>query len=284
MFFKVIAKSIGGEWSLTPAELKIEISKPFWEELWFYLVVIFSLGIAIWAITFYRMKEIIKRNKLLKQSLSYQQFALSNQMDPHFISNSLNSIQNFIMTNDKILSSKYLVKFSDLMRKTLEASKHNDITLDKEIELLELYLDFELLRLKNKFNYEFIIDEKINTEIVRIPIFLLQPLLENSIWHGILHKEDKCSLTVHIKLNKKTIVCEIQDNGIGRAKAAKYRRDFNKDYKSTGLSNIKKRLKLISMLENRETGFYIDDLTDEKGNSSGTKITIILPYKTEKQH
>ena len=278
--FKVIAKSIGGDWSLTPAEIKIEISQAFWKKLWFYLLITLILAIIIGAFTFYRMKEKEKRDRLLKKGLSYQQLALSNQMNPHFISNSLNSIQNFIMSNDKILSSKYLAKFSDLMRKSLEASKNNDITLDKEIELLELYLDFERLRLKNKFNYEFIIDEKINTEIVRIPIFLLQPLLENSIWHGVIHKEDKCNLTVRIKLNKKSIICEIQDNGIGRAKAAEYRREFNKDYKSTGISNIQKRLKLISKLENRETGLHIDDLTDEKGNNVGTKVTIILPLKT----
>jgi len=278
--FTVYAKSKNGDWSIKSAEIKIDISKPFWMELWFYSLIIFLLGVCVWAITFYRMKERGKRDKLLKKALSYQQLALSNQMDPHFLSNILNSIQKFIMDNDKILSSKYLSKFSDLMRKTLEASKRNKITLDKEIELLELYLDFERLRLKNKFNYEFIIDEKINTEIVCIPIFLLQPLVENSIWHGFSQKEDKCTLSLSIKLNKKTIICEIQDNGIGRANAAKYHRVFKKDHKTTGILNIHKRLKLISMLENRETGLHIDDLTDEKGNSAGTKNTIILPLNT----
>ncbi len=282
--FTVIAKSISGDWSLIPATLKIDIRQPFWEKWWFYILIISILGMTIWAITFYKMKTKGKRDSLLKKNLSYQQLALSNQMDPHFVSNTLNSIQNFIMANDKILSSKYLSKFSDLMRRTLEASKKNDITLKKEIDLLELYLDFERLRLKDKFNYEFIVDEKIDTEIVCIPIFILQPLLENSIWHGFSHKEDKCSLTVSIKLIKKTILCEIQDNGIGRAKAEEFRRKFGKDHKSTGITNIKKRLKLISRLENRRASLNIDDLTDENGNSTGTKVIIILPYKTIKNH
>ena len=280
--FKVIAKSIDGNWSLNPAEITINISKPYWKTTLFLLAIMLTLSIITWVITYYIIKGKEKRNNLLKKALTYQQLALSNQMDPHFLSNILNSIQKFIMDNEKILSSKYLSKFSVLMRKILNASKENVISLKNEIELLELYLDFERLRLKNKFNYEFIIDEKIDTEIVSIPIFLIQPLLENSIWHGFTHKEDNCSLSLNIKLVNDMIICEIQDNGIGRAKSKEYRREFRRDHKSTGIINIKKRLEILSQLENKEVNLKIQDLKDENGVEIGTKVTLFLPYKIKK--
>lgn len=222
--------------------------------------------------------EIEKQSKYLKESnIILQQQALSAQINPHFIFNTLNSIQCFIYENNKEASNKYLSRFSKLMRLTLDNSQHQTIPLEKELEALELYLDLELLRFENKFEYNINCTEDILD--YKIPTLLIQPFVENALLHGIANKKDgKGKVEIDIKVEDKTLYCLIDDNGIGREAARKIRRKKNIPHKSLGTKITEKRLDVANTLYNKKMQIeYIDKYNDE-GNSSGTRIEIYIPF------
>ncbi len=226
----------------------------------------------------YRNREIKKRGRLEKELNQYMQKALSQQMNPHFIFNSLNSIQYYLLKNDKITSNKYLTKFARLMRVTLENSQHNTVTVEKEMEALGLYLELEQLRLEGKFDYEIKIDEEIEEQSDMIPTLLLQPFVENSIWHGLMNKQEKGKVTVDVKIVDNIIVCRIEDDGIGREKAMEINREKRKAHKSLGLEITNKRLELINSLYGKEMHTEVTDLKNEKNEGIGTRVEIFLPF------
>ncbi len=226
----------------------------------------------------YRNREIKKRSRLEKELNQYMQKALGQQMNPHFIFNSLNSIQYYLLKNDKITSNKYLTKFARLMRVTLENSQHNTVTVEKEMEALGLYLELEQLRLEGKFDYEIKIDEEIEEQSDMIPTLLLQPFVENSIWHGLMNKQEKGKVTVDVKIVDNIIVCRIEDDGIGREKAMEINREKRKAHKSLGLEITNKRLELINSLYGKEMHTEVTDLKNEKNEGIGTRVEIFLPF------
>ena len=166
------------------------------------------------------LQEILK--KKLDQTT---QEVLCKQMNPHFIFNTLNSIQYFIMKNDAENSEVYLTKFAKLMRINLSNSQHQSIPIKDELTALELYLELEVLRFNNQFTYEIVIDNMLDIESFRIPTLLIQPYVENAILHGLRHKEDQGKITIRLEtLDDDTLVCTIQDDGIGRKKSAELKR------------------------------------------------------------
>lgn len=200
--------------------------------------------------------------------------SLRNQMNPHFIFNSLNSVNSFIAQQDERSANKYLASFSKLMREVLEYSQEDFIPLSKEIEILKIYLDLEHFRFKDTFDFEFIIDPSINREDYLIPPMLIQPFVENAIWHGLRYKKDKGKLTVVFKQMTDHILITIEDDGIGREQSKALKTSNQKKMKSTGLKNVENRLAIIKNVFKRK---LIVDIQDIKTNqATGTKVFIKL--------
>ena len=273
--FEIYGSNENGIWSDNPAKVSFIIKPPFWQTWWFIALII----ILFVTILIYRTKVYKRKMFLQSELVKIRQQALSSQMNPHFIFNSLNSIQNFILQNDKLASNTFLAKFADLMRKILENSQYTYISVSKELEALELYIELEAMRFKDKFSYEIKIDESINTEEYKIPPLLIQPYIENAIWHGLMHKESEGLLVFEMKLIDKTIHCSIIDNGIGREKAAQIKANKQKTYQSFGTDITKKRLDLINSAKDIQMSVKYTDMF-ENNIASGTKVEIIFPILT----
>jgi len=228
------------------------------------------LGILILLITSYLVyrsnKEKNKANKMLVLK------SLRAQMNPHFIFNALNSVNSFISKNDERAANRYLSDFSSLMRDVMENSQEDFISLTKEIDILKMYLKLENHRFKEKFDYSFEVDEVINTEEVVIPPMLIQPYIENAVWHGLRYKKEKGFLKVTISQHETAIVIVIEDDGIGRKKSQEIKTENQKVLQSTGLKNIDSRLKIISEIYKAKLDVKIEDA--DAINHTGTKVTI----------
>ncbi|HNW96897.1 MAG TPA: two-component regulator propeller domain-containing protein [Bacteroidales bacterium] len=276
--FEVYAMNKDGVYSTNPATVEFIIRPPFWKTWWFIGLCVLFIAVVIRMIFYFRVKAIKKTNELKMQLNKYMQQALSQQMNPHFIFNSLNSIQYYILKNDKTTSNRYLAKFSRLMRMILNNSQHQQITIQEELEALSIYIELESLRFKDKFEYTIIVDEKLDTSIYKIPPLLLQPYIENAIWHGLMHKEEgQGVLTIELKMKENIILCTITDNGVGRDKAAEIKSKKTHTYASHGTKITGNRLKLISTLNNIQMQINYIDLKDDKGKVTGTKVEITIP-------
>jgi LytS/YehU family sensor histidine kinase len=206
--------------------------------------------------------------------------ALRAQMNPHFIFNSLNSIQKYILKNEHFEASQYLTKFSRLIRLILDHSNQNSISLNSEIEMLKLYVEMESLRFDNKFDYKIITDENLQPDMVEIPSMLVQPYVENAIWHGLLHKETKGTLQLSFtKGEKNNLVVAIEDDGIGRQKAAELKSKQVLKKKSYGMQITEDRIAIINRVQHINATSAITDLEDENGNARGTKVELNIPLK-----
>ncbi len=202
--------------------------------------------------------------------------ALRSQMNPHFIFNAMNSIQEYIFTNEKKLASSYLVKFSRLIRIYLEQSQQSEITLEKEIQALELYLQLENNRFDEQLNYVINVDNNLDLLSILVPSLFIQPYVENAIKHGLLHKMGKKELTIDFKFNnsKNQLEVTIQDNGIGREASRKH--NENRPYKSFSTEASLDRVKLINIKSDNKLSVKIIDLKDKNNRARGTKVKIII--------
>jgi sensor histidine kinase YesM len=207
-----------------------------------------------------------KANKLLVLK------SLRAQMNPHFIFNSLNSVNSFISKNDERAANRYLSDFSRLMRDVMENSQEDFIPLAKEIDILEVYLKLENHRFKDKFDYSFSVDKGINTEDALIPPMLIQPYIENAVWHGLRYKDEKGFLKVEISQVENDIIVTIEDDGIGRKKSQELKTENQKTLQSTGIKNIDSRLKIIEDIFKTKLDVTIEDA--DKTNQSGTLVTV----------
>lgn len=205
--------------------------------------------------------------------------SLRSQMNPHFIFNSLNSIRNYIIKNEPHIASNYLAQFATLMRKILDASQQSYIYIDEEMEMLKLYLELELMRFSQRFEYSISLDAEVEQANYKIPSMVLQPFIENAIWHGLLNKEDGHGiLSIHFSEYEKDgnrIICTITDNGVGRTKSAELKNSV-KQHKSKGLQITGERLVRLSHGEIAQP-IEFEDLYDKDGEACGTKVTIHLP-------
>ena len=204
--------------------------------------------------------------------------ALRAQMNPHFIFNCLNSIQFFTAQNDSELASEYLTKFSRLIRLVLENSKSERVSLQNELETLRLYLDMEAMRFQQKVRYEIQVSDEIDTESLQIPPLLLQPFVENAIWHGLMHKEEGGTVTVSVQQPQPDCLrVQITDDGVGRAKAAEYKSKSATKNKSLGMKLTADRIELINQLYQTQTHITITDLTNAAGQPTGTRVVVEIP-------
>jgi sensor histidine kinase YesM len=203
--------------------------------------------------------------------------SLRAQMNPHFIFNSLNSVNNFISKNDERSANKYLSDFSRLMRTVLSNSDQDFVSLETEVDTMKIYLELEHFRFGEKFDYQLEIADDIDPEIIRVPPMLIQPYIENAIWHGLRYKEEKGILNVRIFTENDLLYCTVKDNGIGRKKSAALKTDHQKTYQSTGIKNTKERIELLNKMHGTRLNVSILDL-EENGNAAGTLVRISVPY------
>jgi LytS/YehU family sensor histidine kinase len=257
--------------------LKIRVEPKLIEQLWFQLF-LGLLGIFIIGLIYTLRVRQIKEKAILKtRAAENKMAALRAQMNPHFAFNSLQSINGFIAKNDMLGAFEYVSQFSDLMRMILENSRQNRISLEQEINLLELYLEIEALRFANPFEFDIDIAEDIDTFGIQIPAMLLQPFVENSIKHGLFHKKEKGKLQISFSKENSFLKCIIEDDGIGRDQAKKLNKQRGRKHKSRGLEIIKEQLDIL-----RQSGFgkaYVEiiDLYADKKESIGTRVELLLP-------
>jgi len=270
--------------SKDPAVIDFKIKPPFYVTWWFIslsaLFLILISGLFFRVVYKVRLKEIKKRNKVEKQLVKERQKALGQQMNPHFIFNTLSSIQFYLYKKDRISSSVYLEKFSQLMRNTLYNSQKEFISIRDEINSLKTYLELEQLRLDHKFKFDFTIDTALDTDLI-IPCFLIQPYAENAVWHGISHLKKEGSLSIELQLSNDYLICKIEDNGIGRALSYEINRKKRKGHTSLGTKITETRLDLINTLYKKEMKLRYIDKTDKNGKPTGTIVILSIPVFEE---
>ncbi len=205
--------------------------------------------------------------------------SLRLQMNPHFLFNALNSIQQMILANEEMVATRYLSRFSKLLRSILIHSDKEMISLREELEILQLYVELESVRFKDAFRYEITCDPGIDDDEVKIPTLLIQPFVENAIWHGLMHKEGMRQLRISFMEEGDFIHCTVEDNGIGRQKARELKISTGQDkkHKSKGIEVSLERLKAMQKNGGGPGSMTIHDLADAQGNPLGTRIDIYLP-------
>jgi tetratricopeptide (TPR) repeat protein len=231
------------------------------------------LIIAIIVVTSYFIYKNARASKVANQLLALK--SLRSQMNPHFIFNALNSVNHFIAQQDERTANKFLSEFSQLMRLVLENSQEDFISFYKEQEILSLYLKLEHYRFRDKFDYEINIDEAINAESIEVPPMLIQPYIENAVWHGLRYKEVKGKLILNILQEPGSLVVEIIDDGIGRKRSTALKTENQKKHNSTGLKNIEERLNIINKVYKSNYRVVIQDLDE----GTGTHVRISLPLQ-----
>jgi LytS/YehU family sensor histidine kinase len=215
-------------------------------------------------------------NKLIAE---YQLTALQAQMNPHFIFNAINSIQGYILKKNEQQAYDYLAKFSKLIRMVLNQSTERTLPLKQELEMLSLYVELEQLRFDQSFDFKLDVDKDLRRFFgLQIPSMLVQPYVENAIWHGLmnLNKDRKGMLSVEFKLKDEILKITIEDNGVGRELSKTYKKET--DHKSVGMILTEQRLMMINKLQEYEDAWVtITDLYDEKKKPSGTQVEIFIP-------
>jgi len=220
-----------------------------------------------------------KQIELQRQAAELEMQALRAQMNPHFIFNCLSSINRFILKNETKTASNYLTRFSRLIRMVLINSQKPLIALEDELQMLRLYLDMERLRFKDSFDYGITFLNTMEGDNIFIPPLLLQPFCENAIWHGLMHKGDQGRLDIELSMEDTVLNCTITDNGIGREKAEEMNSKTAEKEKSMGLKITTERLALLNRDKGVQTFYEIEDLKNENGDATGTKVILKLSFK-----
>ncbi len=229
--------------------------------------------IAIIGTTSFFIYKNAKASKIANQLLALK--SLRSQMNPHFIFNALNSVNHFIATQDERAANKFLSEFSQLMRLVLENSQLDFISLQKEQEILSLYLKLEHYRFRDKFDYEIDLDQNINAETLEVPPMLIQPYLENAVWHGLRYKEAKGKLLLRISREGKNLLAEVSDNGIGRKQSTELKTENQRKHSSMGLKNISERLAIINKVYKANYHVSVED----PKHGTGTEVKIYMPLR-----
>ncbi|MGM0497200.1 MAG: histidine kinase [Bacteroidota bacterium] len=276
--FAVQAQNEDGLWSEKSARIHFTIDPPFWKKWWFMGSLGLVIAILLWWLISFRFTMIKRRNELMNDINEYKQKILRQQMNPHFIFNTLNSIQYFLLDEDTTSSLNYLTKFARMMRIVLDNSQQTFVSIEDEIRGLNLYLELEALRFEESFDYRIEVDDDINTYEYKIPALILQPYVENSIRHGLLHKKNKGFLKVHIQKTDDSLLCSIEDDGVGRKKAEEIKMNKGPMKESLGSKITEDRINVLNSLYSDEIDVQYIDLEDYEGNPRGTRVEITLPF------
>jgi ligand-binding sensor domain-containing protein len=276
--FKVKSRNNEGKWNTVPVSFTFTVLAPWWKTWWFRIAFIMVIVSSVYFGVRFRVRQVEynERNKVLLANNELK--ALRAQMNPHFIFNALNSIQHFIMTSDEQGASKYLNKFAKLIRSILNNTEKSSVSLKDEVESLRLYIELEMLRFENKFDYEINVNADVDLDFYEVPTLLIQPYVENAIIHGLVPKSRDGHLRINISIENNFIVCVITDNGIGRQRSAELKANsVKKGHRSLGMKITRDRLELLNSVHNSSLSVNIIDLYDEKNEPVGTKVEIFIP-------
>jgi ligand-binding sensor domain-containing protein/two-component sensor histidine kinase len=276
-----------GIWNEVPAKFSFTILPPYWQTAWFRISAGIFIILLIYLLFALRIRSIRRKNKaekdkieLEKNIIELEQQALLLQMNPHFIFNSLNSIQAYITKNDPVSAKKYLAKFAKLMRQILQNSSVSFIPLEEEINMLHNYLDLEKLCHNDKFDYEMSTGNDIDPEAMHIPPMLIQPFIENAVLHGVVPAEGKGHIIIKFeKSGKNNITCRITDNGIGINQALAGKNKEPSEHKSMAFLVTEKRLEMMQGGEANQTPVRIRDIAEPGNPDHGTEVILRIPFE-----
>ncbi|HEX5024550.1 MAG TPA: histidine kinase, partial [Agriterribacter sp.] len=269
---KVFIKN--NSWPDQVSEIDILVHPPFWRRGWFIILCGLLLIASVWLGLRARVKNIRQKEKINTQLAELEMKALHVQMNPHFIFNSLNSIKEMILQDEKQHASRYLSKFAQLIRTNLEQSKQTFITVKQCINHLQQYLEMEKIRFED-FSYSIHIGDDLDIVAFHMPPMLIQPLVENAIWHGLRNKNDEKKLDIRFVKEDGQLICEIEDNGIGYLLSLKNKSGLQPVHRSLGIANIYERLELMNEKYDVNCSLTIKDKSELPGrNGSGTIATL----------
>ncbi|MFA6400270.1 MAG: histidine kinase [Salinivirgaceae bacterium] len=273
--FEILACNEDGYWTGQPTCFNFEIIPAWWQRIWIQLIsVFFLIGLLIWVVVFIMKKraqeqreKLETRNQMLNMSLS----TIKNQMDPHFTYNALNGIESLIMKEDRATAYRYLLKLSGLIRNTLNDNDLINRSLSEEIKFVNDYLELEKFRFKDKFEYEIVMDPKVDMDTT-VPKLIVQIFVENAIKHGLMHKEREGLLQILLSAEKDRQLIVIQDNGIGRTKAKEYAIHST----GKGLNIIRKLIRIFNEQNSHQITFEIIDLCNTVEEPLGTRVEVSI--------
>lgn len=264
---------------------QFEILPPFWKRTWFIIICILTLGLLTYFYFRYRLKKAqnFKEKELeaayAKQELIFSQLEnLRSQMNPHFIFNALNSIQEFIISNEKEVASEYLVKFSRLIRIYLEHSREQEVLLSEEIKALKIYLELEKIRFEDKLEYQITCAKEVENQVIYLPSLFIQPYVENALKHGLLHKKTDRKLNIQFEIKDKILEIIIDDNGIGITEAMKIKQLRNPNHQSFATSANQKRIQLLNQNRIHKIEVKTEEIFENE-NVKGTRVTLLIPIE-----
>jgi ligand-binding sensor domain-containing protein len=291
--------SVNNQWPQQIQQFSIHIQPPFWKTTWFMLILCVVVIALVYFIGNWRINEVRKKERAnalveqlkaeeyrnryeLEQISNYlaetQLMALQTQMNPHFIFNALNSIKRMILDEDNANGSRYLSRFAFMIRLTLDHSKKTFVSLKETVEYLAIYLEMEQLRLGDTFTYTIETDAGMDDYETVIPSLMIQPLVENAIWHGLMSKEGDRKVNINFLKQDEKVICCIEDNGIGIRESENLKR-FNKTrHQSVGLENLRNRIKIMKEKYDMDFTFEIKDLHEMHVDRSGTLA--VLTFST----
>lgn len=291
--FRVKASNRDGVWA--EKSISVIVSPPWWSTWWFRIAAILSVSALFYSIIRWRLHQKFrlqlersekekqlaemrqKTAELQQQTAELEMQALRAQMNPHFIFNSLNSINRFILQNNKAKASEYLTKFSRLVRLILQNSQAALVPLESELEALKLYLELEAVRFDHQFEYKIIIDENLDADIIKVPPLIIQPYAENAICHGLMHKEEKGHLEIKLYQCDEVLCCKITDDGIGRQRSAELKSKSASTHKSMGMRITADRIAMLEQKKQIDTTIKITDLVLPDDSAGGTEVLLKIP-------
>ncbi len=281
--FRLKAQMQGGNWEIQPVEYVIIIKPAWWQTGWFKLLCTLIGATLIGFLIRFRIQSIRKKEQQKarheKELLELESKALRAQMNPHFIFNCLNSIKSLIQQNENEKSVTYLTTFSKLIRNLFNSADKKEINLYDELETCKLYLQLEAMRFDTKFSYEVKVDENLDLKSIQIPALIIQPFIENAIWHGIVPRNNGGRISLGVLKKEGLVHVVIDDNGIGRESSQQNRSTSTLAHQSKGINLTQTRLELNNLLQQRQASLEVIDKIDEKGASTGT--TVIIKIKEE---
>ncbi|HEX5654053.1 MAG TPA: histidine kinase, partial [Chitinophagaceae bacterium] len=284
--FRVKVVNSYGIWA--EKSIAVIITPPWWNTWWFRIAAVLIIAGTFYAIIRWRVRQKFHRQlersekdkqlaELRQKTGELEMQALRAQMNPHFVFNSLNAINRFILQNNKTQASEYLTKFSRLVRMILQNSQSTLITLESELDSLRLYLELEALRFDNRFEYKISVSKDLDIDLLKVPPLIIQPYAENAIWHGLMHKEEKGHLEIDITQEGENLLFRIKDDGIGRQQSAALTSKSATRHKSMGLKITADRIAMLQRSVSQQSPVVINDLVNADGSPAGTEVLIKIP-------
>jgi LytS/YehU family sensor histidine kinase len=273
--FQIKVYAYDNKWPERTKELEIIILPPFWQSWWFITLLASLIVVSAYGVHKRRLNQVREKATVDRQLMELEMKALHAQMNPHFIFNCLNSIKEMILHDEKQNASRYLSKFAQLIRITLEESRQPFITVAQCVDHLRQYLEMEKIRF-DRFSYDIEVEPGLATNEIHIAPMLVQPLVENAIWHGLQKQPGEKKVNIRFSRRQMQLVCEIDDNGIGMRQAQEHNLMSRKTHQSVGIRNIEERLHVLNEKYKMNCKLAITDKSELGNKSSGTLATLSL--------